>query len=289
LKRKLDAAHEADAPRVLLGAAYSRLPPNPTPRDRLGHAGRWFLRRVYPSVSAAYGFALLAFQLAYLADRSAVHSPLLWLAGTRMRRLGPADYSAIAAANSTTPPAAASSRLRALTLPMLSGLRLVLPVSIFALKFLEWWHASDFARQLSSKAAQGISLPPPLVTGLPRVCSHPTSPVNLDPSSSTASSLVGADPPPVCATTLRPILTVPAPKDSQLCPICEEEVQTATACQTGYVYCYVCIYRWVSGEHDRQVAFMAVRDGAWEIGKGRCAVTGRRVLGGTEGLRRVVA
>lgn len=26
----------------------------------------------------------------------------------------------------------------------------------------------------------------------------------------------------------------------------------------------------------------------WESGKGRCAVTGRRVLGGTDGLRRVM-
>lgn len=30
------------------------------------------------------------------------------------------------------------------------------------------------------------------------------------------------------------------------------------------------------------------REGRWESGKGRDAVTGRRVLGGTEGLRRVV-
>jgi peroxin-12 len=30
------------------------------------------------------------------------------------------------------------------------------------------------------------------------------------------------------------------------------------------------------------------REGEWESGKGRCAVTGRRVLGGTEGLRRVL-
>ena len=28
--------------------------------------------------------------------------------------------------------------------------------------------------------------------------------------------------------------------------------------------------------------------GKWESGKGRCAVTGRRVLGGTDGLRRVM-
>jgi peroxin-12 len=30
------------------------------------------------------------------------------------------------------------------------------------------------------------------------------------------------------------------------------------------------------------------RGGKWESGKGRCPVTGRRVLGGTEGLRRVL-
>jgi hypothetical protein len=30
------------------------------------------------------------------------------------------------------------------------------------------------------------------------------------------------------------------------------------------------------------------REGRWESGKGRDAVTGRRILGGTEGLRRVV-
>lgn len=30
------------------------------------------------------------------------------------------------------------------------------------------------------------------------------------------------------------------------------------------------------------------REGEWESGKGRCAVTGRRVLGGTDGLRRVM-
>ena len=30
------------------------------------------------------------------------------------------------------------------------------------------------------------------------------------------------------------------------------------------------------------------RHGKWESGKGRCAVTGRRVLGGTDGLRRVM-
>lgn len=30
------------------------------------------------------------------------------------------------------------------------------------------------------------------------------------------------------------------------------------------------------------------KEGKWESGAGRCAVTGRRVLGGTDGLRRVL-
>jgi len=30
------------------------------------------------------------------------------------------------------------------------------------------------------------------------------------------------------------------------------------------------------------------REGLWESGAGRCAVTGKKILGGTEGLRRVV-
>jgi len=94
--------------------------------------------------------------------------------------------------------------------------------------------------------------------------------------------------PPIAAASLLPIYTVPTPEDSELCPICETEVTTATACQTGFVFCYTCIHRWVEGNHDKQEEFMKGKEGKWENGKGRCAVTGRRVLGGTEGLRRIM-
>jgi peroxin-12 len=40
-----------------------------------------------------------------------------------------------------------------------------------------------------------------------------------------------------------------------------------------------------SSAHDKK---SHSRHGRWESGKGRCPVTGRRVLGGTEGLRRVL-
>jgi peroxin-12 len=312
LKRKLDESHDINAPRALLGAAYTRLLPHPTATQRLLHCYRWFLRHVYPGVNAVYYFSLLAFNLAYLFDNSAAHSPFLWLIGTRMRRLGAADYRALAdmsAPPSASQPAAAgatsSSSLlhrRPLSTRLLSGLRFVLPTSIFALKFLEWWHASDFARQLSRKAAEGLVLPPPIVAGLskPQTPTPRQAPSKRPFSSSTTSSAeVNVPDPPISSTSLLPILTVPPSAESQLCPICSLRVQTPTACQTGFVFCYTCIHRWLAGEHEHQLAFMAgggasgasgmgSRESKWESGKGRCAVTGRRVLGGTEGLRRVM-
>ncbi|CAK7206865.1 ubiquitin-protein ligase peroxin 12 [Sporothrix eucalyptigena] len=333
LKRKLDAAYELDAPRARLGAAYQRLPANPTLRDRIKHLARWFLRNIYPSVHAAYGFAVLAFNLAYLFDGSRYATPLLWLVSTRVRRMTGADYRAIddAAEERKASPASSSVGSR-----VLSGLSLVLPASIFALKFLEWWHASDFAKQLSLKAAANLDLPPPLSAGLPSASTKPaaattsstSAAVNTNASNtgsigrkgilkkepsrrleetSTATTTAGqeegtaaaaGDAPteeeelartaPIAKPSLLPIYTVPAPSDSALCPICTDNITTPTACQTGVVYCYICIHKWVSGQHDKQEAFMEGKSGRWESGEGRCAVTGRRVLGGTEGLRRLM-
>jgi len=93
---------------------------------------------------------------------------------------------------------------------------------------------------------------------------------------------------PIATPSLLPIFTVAPPEDSALCPICGDDIVTATACQTGFVFCYTCIHRWIAGQHPRQEEYMKGREGKWESGEGRCAVTGRRVLGGTEGLRRVM-
>ena len=42
------------------------------------------------------------------------------------------------------------------------------------------------------------------------------------------------------------------------------------------------------GEEEKGEKVEGSREGKWESGAGRCAVTGRRVLGGTDGLRRVL-
>lgn len=304
IRRKLDESYDINAPRALLGASYTRMPANPTLKQRFMHYYRWFLRHVYPSVNAACCFSMLAFNIAYLFDNSKYHSPFMWLIGTRMRRLGEADHRAIAALNEPQKGPAGGGNLGVMSIfhprilggRVLDSLKILLPTSIFALKFLEWWHASDFARQLSRKAAEGIELPPPVTSGLS------TLSLRLGPGSKQTSAAAKRekderDPEqkapevekaPIAATSLLPIYTVPPPQDSESCPICENEITTATACQTGFVYCYTCIHRWLEGSHDKQEKFMNGREGKWENGQGRCAVTGRRVLGGTEGLRRVM-
>ncbi|KAF1362848.1 peroxisome assembly protein 12 [Lizonia empirigonia] len=315
LKRKLDEAYDVHAAHAnLLGPAYSRerdgLQRGASVKQRLLFCYKWFLRNVYPSVNAAYYFSLLVFNMAYLFDSTKYHSPFLWMIGTRIRRLGSADHAAIDALAQprTTGPArpgeggslfSPRNLARAVQPRLLSSLKILLPTSIFALKFLEWWHASDFARQLSRKAAENMDLPPPILPSLPP-----------SPKEDAAAEKKKSIDPPIAASTLLPILTVPLPADSALCPICSAPIVNPTASPTGFVYCYTCIHRWVDGVHDRQVAFMegaaaftrdgspgevdawsteeGSREGRWESGRGRDAVTGRKVLGGTEGLRRVV-
>ncbi|KAI1468701.1 Pex12 amino terminal region-domain-containing protein [Daldinia caldariorum] len=311
LKRKLDESHEIEAPRALLGANYTRMPANPTLKQRLLHYYKWFIRNVYPSVHAAYYFSIIAFNLAYLFDGTKYHNPFLWLIGTRIRRMNGADYQAIEALGKSKPgsaPLTAANFLnpRVLGPKLLSSLSVLLPTSIFALKFLEWWYASDFAKQLSRKASENLELPPPVVSGLSALgvkgLQQKKNKKGQDEKSKDKekegegegegverAKIPSADDAPIATPSLLPIFTVPAPEDSELCPICEEEITTATACQTGVVYCYACIHRWLEGTHQRQEDFMAAdREGKWESGRGRCAVTGRRVLGGTEGLRRIM-
>lgn len=335
LKRKLDESydiHIAPSASLLMGGGLGgrryldrdALPPNPTVKQSLLYYYKWFLRNVYPSLNAAYYFSILAFSLGYLFDGTKYSNPFLWLIGTRIRRMGSADHGAIDAAREAAEKAVTAAgrpgqglsgllNPRTLYPRLLSSLRILLPTSIFALKFLEWWHASDFSRQLSRKAAEGLELPPPIVSGL-ELARRPAPEQQRAPAKVANSAAKRS--PPVSSVTFLPIFTVPPPPSSDLCPICLHPISTAAACQTGYVFDYKCIFQWIEGTHERQEAFMKgekmseweedeeeeddekredstrkevkSREGSWESGKGRCAVTGRRVLGGTSGLRRIM-
>ena len=339
LKRKVDESYEIYISQAAaLRPRYHRdhLTANATIKQRILYYYKWFLRHVYPSIHAIYHFSLLAFNLLYLFDSSKYHSPLLWLIGIRMRRLSVADTRTIAEATRPRPPALsppvrpgqASSMftprmLQATIYPRISqALQLLLPTSIFALEALEWWYASDFARKLSKKATEGLELPPPTLFSGSSPANESTNPPPPPSFESDDNNQISTTPfrpgfpdPPIAASTHLPVLTVsslslpltsssssPASlSNGPLCPICRSKIITPTACQTGYVFCYTCIFRWIDGSHDRQKAFMegaqgeegwgdeeGNRVGKWESGKGRCAVTGQRILGGTDGLRRIM-
>ena len=331
IKRKLDESydiHIAPSHSLLVssgGRQYlnrDALPPNPTFKQRVMYYYKWFLRRIYPSINAAYYLSILSFSLAYLFDGTKYPNPFLWLVGTRMRRMGKADYSAIEAASlaadDVVKKAVGAGRPgqglagffhpRTLYLRLLVSLRLLLPTSIFLLKFLEWWHASDFSRQLSRKATESLELPPPVVSIQqgPQARSH-TASTSGKPLSSQS---------PISSSSFLPIFTVPPPSSSSLCPICLQPLSTPAACQTGHVFDFKCIFQWIEGTHERQEKFMrgerwgnewdeeglgdgeqdgvgehadgVSKEGKWESGAGRCAVTGTRVLGGTGGIRRII-
>jgi len=99
-------------------------------------------------------------------------------------------------------------------------------------------------------------------------------------------------PPPVAVKPPSPRETIPEPGVKELlvkvqednsgsCPVCEKEIMNPTAVQTGYVFCYPCVFRWVQDG--------VGRDGAEKQPRvGRCPVTGVKLLGGTEGLRRLM-
>ncbi|KAF4443906.1 mixed-linked glucanase precursor MLG1 [Fusarium acutatum] len=269
LKRKLDESYEVNAPRALLGAAYTRMPDNPTLRDRFLYYYRWFLRNIYPSVNAGYYFAMLAFNVAYLFDGSKYHSPLLWLIGTRIRRMSGADYKAIEALTQT-PETGHRPGWRSLLNPremgprVLSSLSILLPTSIFALKFLEWWYQSDFAKQLSRKATESVDLPPPVISADGKGGSGKKRQEVKEEESNEGDSIPSAEDAPIATPSLLPVYTIPFPSDSALCPICIDEIVTPTACQTGVVYCYTCIHKWIEGQHQKQEDFMESREGKWE-------------------------
>lgn len=333
LKRKLDESYDIHvAPQASLSVGLGgvegrrfldrdRYPVEGNVKQKIMWAYKWFLRRVYPSVNAAYYFSILAFSLGYLFDGTKYSSPSLWMVGTRVRRMSAADYRAIEEAGKVSLAAATGSvgrpgqglagffHPRTLWPRLLSSLRLLLPASIFGLKFLEWWYQSDFSRQLSRKAAEGLELPPPIVSGQGLVRNHRAEQqkAQQDKEKGVANTGVKREP-PISSTSYLPIFTVPPPPSSDLCPICLHPIETAAACQTGYVFDFKCVFQWVEGTHERQEAWMKgekneceadddaeeaektlqSREGKWENGAGRCPMTGRRVLGGTGGIRRVM-
>lgn len=216
LKSKLDEMWEIYGTPGDVSSMYHRpasLEPGATLRQKIEHHTTQIFIKTYPSLNAAYYLSTLYFNVSYMFAHSNYHTVSHAVLGQRVRRLDGQDYRRIEDASAKSLTLARNSSLSPLVFfrwgfpRAISGLRYLLPMGIFFLKFLEWWQASDFAAQMSRNTSSSIELPPP------------------------QAPLLSEE-----ATELQ---------DEKECKICGHSVVNPTAVQTGYVFCYVCAYNWV--------------------------------------------
>ncbi|ELU41829.1 cyclin-dependent protein kinase inhibitor [Rhizoctonia solani AG-1 IA] len=197
-------------------------------------------KSIYPWMNLGMELWQLAHSLGYLFDKTPFHRPWLAWMGVDIRRLGSADYvsriskcrifpqiemiiasQAMSQKSADKDPARPSGVLALIRhylfhsrRQLLDSLKLLLPISIFFLKFLEWWYSPSSPARALSAPRSGPAIPPPA-----KLSPHPRG--------------LGIGDLPY-----------------GICPLCHERLQNATALPTGYAFCYRCIYSYVE-EHAR--------------------------------------
>ncbi|KAJ2697668.1 ubiquitin-protein ligase peroxin 12 [Coemansia sp. IMI 209128] len=185
VKSRLDQYYEkisGGAAARLLGSSFAQVgqsqdPPSESASSGSGLYGvrRRFLalrlsverlfKLCYPHVNFVYHAATALYYVAYMFDRTDYNSPWLHILGLQVRRLSAADYRAMDERGSGTSDLAAPANgspirfARNMVAYLLSGgldfLKVLLPLSIFFYRFLEWWHRSDFHKKIQ------MAPPPP--------------------------------------------------------------------------------------------------------------------------------
>ncbi|KAG0051730.1 ubiquitin-protein ligase peroxin 12 [Gryganskiella cystojenkinii] len=175
-------------------------------------------KKGYPYVNALYQLSILAHYIGYLYNKTSFYSPWLRLIGIEVKRMTASDYREILQKAKRAPRTSNSLResIQNNVLGLLSGsldfLKVLLPMSIFFFKFLEWWYQSDYYRKAST-AGDSAEVPPPA-----RIKPHPDG--------------------------------LPLPRAANVCPICTKTLTNPTALSSGYVFCYPCAYKQVE-DHGR--------------------------------------
>src|SRR5258708_25917272 len=92
---------------------------------------------------------------------------------------------------------------------LLDSLKILLPMSIFFVKFLEWWYSPSSPARFLAAAPTGPPIPPPRM-----LSPHPHG------------------------------IAIDGTKYGQ-CPLCGKMLENATALPSGYVFCYKCAHEHV--------------------------------------------
>ncbi|ODV90818.1 hypothetical protein CANCADRAFT_17622, partial [Tortispora caseinolytica NRRL Y-17796] len=215
--------------------------------ERLTQFTDHLILHYYPAAKACLTLSNVGFSAFYLFQASNAHNLADYLLNTSYARLTSFDYDTPATQQDEDPKTLSEKLaflcslqgLKLVESSVLDSLQTMLATAMFGLKFAEWWAASDIGTQLSMKHRSGVDsvLPPPTGanTVLQKVEEKPTMELKA------------------------------LSDDNQSCPICHESITNPAIIETGFVFCYTCIFRILS-------------DAPQETG-GRCPVTGQRLLG----------
>ncbi len=244
IKEKLDVLYEHILPEYLL----NKLKPRESIKDFI----RYSFVRLYPKVELTLRILDIVYKILFISGRTKSASLLQQLFGIQYARFSSYDYqlNEKRVSKYLSPPIDPTSRVRPesstesllrmyskfvrpLKKTLIFGADTVLPASIFILKFLEWWNSSDAVSNLKNNKKEKKT--PKLPSLLPN---------SMLEDKGVAGQL---------ATT------------NDTCRICHEAINNPAIIETGYVFCYPCIYNFL-------------RDGDKSTG-GRCPVTGKKLLG----------
>ncbi|KAF8529169.1 cyclin-dependent protein kinase inhibitor [Hysterangium stoloniferum] len=221
------------------GGVDSDLIGGPLPSDRpqtlSKRLGRLF-KTIYPWAATAFELWLVAWNIAYLFDKTPFYRPWLAWIGVDVRRLGAEDMLNTLNRSAVNPKlwekGNLSSLKRLLTLShkfLLNSLKVLLPTAIFFIKFLEWWYSPSSPARTLSRSPSGPAIPPPHIL-LP----HPQG------------------------------LRIDDIKYGE-CAICRTFLVNPTALPSGYVFCYRCAYTHVENKGTCPVTLLPAK--IWQLRK----------------------
>ncbi|KAL7282475.1 hypothetical protein ACG7TL_003946 [Trametes sanguinea] len=125
-------------------------------------------KKAYPWLNTTFEMWLLAYNVAYLFERTPYYRPWLSWVGVDLRRVSADDLRAAQAGQQrpTRPPpkgfvAVLKHLLRRSPRLLLDSLKVLLPTAIFFIKFLEWWYSPSSPARSLAVSPSGPAVPPP--------------------------------------------------------------------------------------------------------------------------------
>lgn len=147
-------------------------------------------------------------------------------------------YDKMAASESKNITSSPLSVMSSVFSKVIEFLKVLLPMSIFFYKFLEWWYSSEFARG-NNMGALGAADDEEDENTIP-------PPEKIKPDAR----------------------ATPVPAKPNTCPLCLScPINNPTALPSGYVFCYTCVYKYVEDYGRCPVTWTKVERGTQDLTK----------------------